>query len=308
MNGYWGKLLIADLSKGELKDEPLNEQYARDFIGSTGLAARYLYDLVDGKTDPLGPDNPLIIMPGLLNGTSAPSVSRWGGATRSPHTGHYGDANAGAWFGAELKKAGYDGIILKGQSDKPVYLYIKDGVSELRDAAGLWGKDTVETQEQIKNTGRVKRLQIACIGPASERLVPYGNIMTEYGHALGRAGLGCVMGSKKVKAIAVRGTMKFPMKAGGPSPDRLIACCRSSILKGLLMQPAAPFLSTSFTHSLSPKPVIIITRVLLSFRLAASRILKPSFFLILRSVMTTSKHSLFSFSRAASLSVNAVTR
>src|SRR4030042_3956050 len=125
MNGYHGKILVADLSKGTLTDEPLNEKYARDFLGSTGLAARYLYDMVDEKTDPIGPDNPLILMPGLLNGTSAPSASRWGGATKSPLTGHYGDANAGAVFGAELRNAGLDGIILKGQSKRPIYLYIK---------------------------------------------------------------------------------------------------------------------------------------------------------------------------------------
>ena len=211
MNGYHGKILIADLSKGVLVDEPLNEKYARDFLGSTGLAARYLYDMVDEKTDPLGPDNPLILMPGLLNGTSGPSVSRWGGATKSPYTGHYGDANAGSWFGAELKNAGYDGIIMKGKSDKPVYIYIKDSVAELKDASSLWGKDTYKTQEEIKKACGDNRTQIACIGPASENLVLYGNIMSEYGHALGRAGLGCVMGSKKVKAIAVRGKMKLPM-------------------------------------------------------------------------------------------------
>lgn len=211
MNGYQGKLLIADLTKGTLTDEPLNEKYARDFIGSTGLAARYLCDMVDDKTDPLGPDNPLILMPGLLNGTSGPSVSRWGGATKSPYTGHYGDANAGAWFGAELKNAGYDGIILKGKSAKPVYIYIKDGKAEIKDAGRLWGKDTYKTQEEIKKEHGDNRVQIACIGPASENLVLYGNIMTEYGHCLGRAGLGCVMGSKKVKAIAVRGKMKLPM-------------------------------------------------------------------------------------------------
>ena len=211
MNGYHGKILIADLSKGALVDEPLNEKYARDFLGSTGLAARYLYDMVDEKTDPLGPDNPLILMPGLLNGTSGPSVSRWGGATKSPYTGHYGDANASAWFGAELKNAGYDGIILKGKSVKPVYIYIKDGTAELKDASGLWGKDTYKTQEEIKKACGDNRTQIACIGPASENLVLYGNIMSEYGHCLGRAGLGCVMGSKKVKAIAVRGKMKLPM-------------------------------------------------------------------------------------------------
>lgn len=212
MNGYWGKILVADLSTGALMDEALNERYARDFLGGTGLAARYLFDLVDEKTDPLGPDNPLILMPGLLNGTSGPSVSRWGGATKSPYTGHYGDANAGAFFGAELKNAGYDGIILKGQSPKPVYISIKDGVAALRDADTLWGKDTYQTQEEIKKECKDKRTQIACIGPASENLVPYGNIMSEWGHALGRAGLGCVMGSKKVKAIAVRGRMKPPMQ------------------------------------------------------------------------------------------------
>ncbi|HEX7364010.1 MAG TPA: aldehyde ferredoxin oxidoreductase family protein [Dehalococcoidia bacterium] len=211
MNGYHGKLLVADLTKEKLTDEPLNEKYARDFLGSTGLAARYLYDMVDEKTDPLGPDNPLILMPGLLNGTSGPSVSRWGGATKSPYTGHYGDANASAWFGAELKNAGYDGIILKGKSDKPTYIYVKDGNAELKDATGLWGKDTYKTQAEIKKTYGDNRTQIACIGPASENLVLYGNIMTEYGHCLGRAGLGCVMGSKKVKAIAVRGKMKLPM-------------------------------------------------------------------------------------------------
>ena len=211
MNGYHGKILIADLSKEKLIDEPLNEKYARDFLGSTSLAARYLYDMVDEKTDPLGPDNPLILMPGLLNGTSGHSVSRWGGATKSPYTGHYGDANASAWFGAELKNAGYDGIILKGKSAKPVYIYIKDGVAELKDASSLWGKDTYKTQEEIKKTCGDNRTQVACIGPASENLVLYGNIMSEYGHCLGRAGLGCVMGSKKVKAIAVRGKMKLPM-------------------------------------------------------------------------------------------------
>jgi aldehyde:ferredoxin oxidoreductase len=210
MNGYHGKLLIADLSEEKLTDEPLNEKYARDFIGSTGLAARYLFDMVDEKTDPLGPDNVLILMPGLLNGTSGPSVSRWGGSTKSPYTGHYGDANASAWFGAELKNAGYDGIILKGESAKPVYIYIKDGTAELKDASSLWGKDTYKTQEEIKKAHDDNRTQIACIGPASENLVLCGNIMTEYGHCLGRAGLGCVMGSKKVKAIAVRGKMHLP--------------------------------------------------------------------------------------------------
>jgi len=225
MNGFQGKILVADLTKSTLTDEPLNEKYAHDFIGGTGLAARYLYDMVDEKTDPLGPDNPLILMSGLLNGTSGPSVSRWGGATKSPYTGHYGDANAGSWFGAELKNAGYDGIILKGISAKPVYIYIKDGKAEIKDAGHLWGKDTVKTQEEIKKEHGDSRVQVACIGVASENLVPYGNIMSEYGHCLGRAGLGCVMGSKKVKAIAVRGKMKLPMA----DPEKFREAARSAM-------------------------------------------------------------------------------
>ncbi len=174
--------------------------------------------MVDEKLIRSEPDNPLILMPGLLNGTSGPSVSRWGGATKSPYTGHYGDANARSWFGAELKNAGYDGIILKGKSAKPVYIYIKDGKAEIKDASHLWGKDTYKTQEEIKKEYGDNRVQVACIGPASENLVFYGNIMSEYGHCLGRAGLGCVMGSKKVKAIAVRGKMKLPMAGSGKVP------------------------------------------------------------------------------------------
>ena len=114
-----------------------------------------------------------------------------------------------------MKKSGYDGIILKGRAEQPVFLFIQDGVAELRDATGLWGKDTIQTQQEIKKITQDKRVQIACIGPASENLVLYGNIMSEHGHSLGRAGLGCVMGSKKVKAIAVRGKMTVPMADHG---------------------------------------------------------------------------------------------
>ncbi|MFH2131103.1 MAG: aldehyde ferredoxin oxidoreductase family protein [bacterium] len=211
MKGFWNKILRVDLSEGILTEEPLNETYVRDFIGSSGLAARYLFDMVDQNTDPLGPDNPLILMPGLLNGSSGPSVSRWGGATKSPYTGHYGDANAGAFWGAALKNAGFDGVIITGKSEKPVYLHIQDGSAELRDAEPFWGQDTRQTQLQIIAACGDNRTQVACIGPASENRVAYGNIMSEYGHCLGRAGLGCVMGAKKLKAIAVRGKLKVPM-------------------------------------------------------------------------------------------------
>ena len=137
MNGYMGKVLVVDLTKKEVKEEPLNEQYARDFIGNGGIACRYLADMVDEKTDPLGPDNPLIFMAGLLTGTGAPSFSRWLVASRSPYTTYYADSNCGAHFGSEMRFSGYDGIIVRGKSEKPVYLYIKDGKAELRDAGLL---------------------------------------------------------------------------------------------------------------------------------------------------------------------------
>jgi len=212
MNGYMGKILVVDLAKKELTDEPLNEQYARDFIGAGGIACRYLADLTTEKTDPLGPDNPLIFMAGLLTGTGGPSFSRWVVAARSPYTTYYGDANGAAHFGSELRFAGYDGIILKGKSDKPVYLYIKDGKAELKDAANLWGKTTYQTIEAIRKEYDDQRTRVACIGQAGENLVLFANIMTEDGHCAGRAGMGCVMGSKKLKAIAVRGKAKIPMK------------------------------------------------------------------------------------------------
>jgi aldehyde:ferredoxin oxidoreductase len=211
MNGYMGKVLVVDLTKHELKDEPLNEQYARNYIGAGGIACRYLADMIDEKTDPLGPDNPLIFMAGLLTGTGGPSFSRWVVASRSPYTTFYGDANGAAHFGSEMRFSGYDGIIIKGKSDKPVYLYIKDGKPEIKDAANLWGKKTYDTIDAIRKEYDDQRTRVVCIGPAGENLVLYANIMTEDGHCAGRAGMGYVMGAKNLKAIAVRGKAKIPM-------------------------------------------------------------------------------------------------
>ncbi|MGD0856921.1 MAG: aldehyde ferredoxin oxidoreductase family protein, partial [Dehalococcoidia bacterium] len=179
----------------------------------------------DEKTDPPGPDNVLIFMTGLLTGTGGPSLTRWIVAARSPYTTFYGDANAGGYFGTELRFSGYDGIIIKGMADKPVYLYIKDGKPELRDASGLWGKKVSETISAIREEHADERTRVACIGQAGENQVLFANIMTENGHCAGRAGMGCVMGSKNLKAIAVRGKAKIPLA----EPEKFKEIARSTM-------------------------------------------------------------------------------
>ena len=209
MNSYAGKLLIVELSSGKISTEPLNEKYAAQYIGGAGLAARYLYDVIDANTDPLGPDNPLIFMTGPLDATPAPSCGRFIVVARSPQTGLYGEANAGNFFGPDLKLAGYDGIIVRGKSSTPVYLLIRDGQVELRDAKHLRGKTTFDTGDAIRAELNDSKLSVAAIGPAGENLVKYAMILAtnERGKKgiAGRCGMGAVMGSKNLKAIAVHG-------------------------------------------------------------------------------------------------------
>ena len=205
MNGYAGTILRVDLSQGKVWKEPLKQAWARDFIGASGLAARYLYDVADADVDPLGPDNPLIWMTGLLTGSRTPSSSRSAFCARSPLTNIWGESSVGGFVGAALRKAGYDGVIFDGQAETPVYLYIDGEHVGLRDAAPFWGLGVYESQEQIARDAGDERLHVACIGPAGERLVRYAAIMTGDARAAGRAGMGTVMGSKRLKAIAIRG-------------------------------------------------------------------------------------------------------
>jgi aldehyde:ferredoxin oxidoreductase len=211
LGGYMGKLLVVDLSSGEIKDEPLNMDYVRRFIGGSGLACRYLYDMVDADTDPLGPENPLFFMAGPLTGTRAPSCSRFVVCARSPLTGLWGEANSGGFFGPEMRFTSYDGIIIKGKAPQPVYLHIADGKATLRDAKYLWGKGTYETQEAIREEVGDAKTRVACIGLAGENLVKYAAIMSDKGRAAARTGMGTVMGSKNLKAVAVRGNEQVPL-------------------------------------------------------------------------------------------------
>ena len=209
-NGYMGKLLFVDLTKGKLQEEGLSEELCRDFMGGYGIGARILYERMKPKADPLGPDNLLGFMTGPLTGTPHMCSGRYVVIAKSPLTETWGDANSGGDFGPNLKFAGFDGVFFTGASPKPVYLYIENGKPELRDAARLWGKDCLDTEDMLKSI-HGKDTNVACIGPAGENMSLLAAVINDKGRAAGRSGLGAVMGSKKLKALAVRGNMKVPM-------------------------------------------------------------------------------------------------
>lgn len=202
-----GKILRVNLTTGDIKSEPLNKQWARDYVGSRGLGSKYLISEIDPKVDPLSPDNKLIWATGPLTGTMASTGGRYTVITKGPLTGAIACSNSGGYFGAELKMAGWDMVICEGKSSKPVYLYINDGQAELRDAAGIWGKSVWETEATLKKTLQDPLTRVSSIGKAGENQVMYAAVVNDLHRAAGRSGVGAVMGSKNLKAIAVRGTL-----------------------------------------------------------------------------------------------------
>lgn len=212
MNGYTGKLLFVNLTTGDIHARDLNREYAAAYLGGSALAARYLYDWLTPETDPLGPDNPLVFMNGPLDGTGAPSSGRFAVCARSPQTGLWGEAIAGNFFGPELKFAGYDGVIIQGRANAPCYLYITPDSVQLREGAHLRGLTTYATGDAIRAELDDPQLVTACIGPAGENLVKFALILASSARPgakkgiAGRTGMGAVMGSKNLKAIAVRGS------------------------------------------------------------------------------------------------------
>ena len=214
-----GKVLFVDLSKGELKDEALDEKLCHDFVGGYGIGARIIYSRQKAGVDPLGPENILGLVTGPLTGTPATMGCRYTAVGKTPLTGGWGDANSGGDFGPYLKFAGYDAVFFNGIADKPVYLFIDNGKAELRDASHLWGKDTYET-EDILQAEHGRQTYVSCIGQSAEKLSLISCIITKRGAAAGRSGLGAVMGSKKLKAVAVRGNQKVPI-ADSETANRL---------------------------------------------------------------------------------------
>jgi aldehyde:ferredoxin oxidoreductase len=203
-NGWIGTILRINLTEGSIKKEPLNMQDAHDYVGARGLGTKYYCNEVDPKIDPLSPDNKLIFMTGPLTGTAACSSGRYEVVSKAPLTGIIGAANSGGHFGPELKYAGYDGIIFEGKADHPVYLHIDDDKVELLDAGELWGQGVHETTEALE--AKHGKVRVSCIGTPGERCMLYAAIMNDKNRAAGRGGMGAVMGSKNLKAIAVRGT------------------------------------------------------------------------------------------------------
>jgi aldehyde:ferredoxin oxidoreductase len=205
LGGYAGKILFVDLSKGSIKEEVLPEKICREFIGGYGLGIRILYERMPAHVDPLSGDNILGFVTGVLTATSVPGSGRYGVVTKSPLTGAWSESNSGGTFGPELKTAGYDAIFFTGVSSKPVYLLLQDGKAELVDASGLWGKDTYETEKIIQRQIGSDKVKVACIGPAGEAKSLLAGIANEGGRIAARGGVGAVMGSKNLKAVAVRG-------------------------------------------------------------------------------------------------------
>jgi aldehyde:ferredoxin oxidoreductase len=201
-----GKILRVDLTKGTVKSEPLNMDWAQAYIGSRGLASKYLVEEIDPKVDPLSPANKLIWSTGPLTGTMASTGGRYTVVTKGPLTNAIACSNSGGYFGAELKMAGWDMVIFEGKSPKPVYLYINDDTVELRDASGLWGKTVWQTEEMLKKDLQDPLVRVSSIGRAGENQVLYASIVNDLHRAAGRSGVGAVAGSKNLKAIAVRGT------------------------------------------------------------------------------------------------------
>jgi aldehyde:ferredoxin oxidoreductase len=208
--GYFGKYLFINLSSHKIEERAIEEKVYREFLGGYGLGARIVYSLQKGNVDPLGAHNTLGFVAGTVTGTQAIGGSRYAVVGKSPLTGGWGDANSGGDFGPFLRFSGYDAVFFTGISTSPVYVFIENGKAEIRDASHLWGKDCYETEDILKNE-LGKDIGLACIGPAGEKKSLIAAVINNKGRAAARSGLGAVMGSKKLKALAVKGNQKVPI-------------------------------------------------------------------------------------------------
>lgn len=211
MGGIHNRIVHVNLSTGEITEEHPPDSLYQLLVGGRGLVAYLLLRDLPAQTDPLGPDNRLIFAPGILQGTNLPGSGRHGVGGKSPLTGAIASSEAGGWWGHEFKRTGFDALVIRGRSEQPVYLWIKDGMVEIRPAKHLWGQQTAPVEQVIRDELKDQRVRIAQIGPAGENQVLYAAIMHDINRAAGRNGLGALMGSKNLKAVAVRGTINVPI-------------------------------------------------------------------------------------------------
>jgi len=241
--GYWGKILWVDLTAGKTKVETFNEGFAKKYLGGVGFAVKLVSDVVTRYVNPLGPRNVLVVGIGPFQAAEIASAGRWIMAARSPLTGYWGESNAGGHGGPELKRAGFDSIAIIGRAKKPVYLWVHDGEAEIRDASHLWGQGILKTTDMIREELGDKKVSVAAIGPAGENLVRYACVINDKHGVFGRTGMGAVMGSKNLKAVAIRGTMKPPIAR----PDEL-----DKVYKEVMEKiKAAPFTETNRQHGMA---------------------------------------------------------
>ena len=206
LGGYTGKILKIDLTNRVAKTIPLEKEMAMQFLGGRGFNSKRLYDMISPGLDPFSPDNPLLIATGPLVGTMFPTASRFNVSSKSPQTGILGDSNAGGHFASEMKFAGYDQIIMVGKSNSLIYIYINNDQIEFKDAAHISGKDVYETDSIIKADQGDRQIQTLIAGPAAENGVKFSGLFTNLMRAAARTGMGTIMASKGVKAIALKGT------------------------------------------------------------------------------------------------------
>jgi aldehyde:ferredoxin oxidoreductase len=207
--GHMNNVLRVDLTNERISVLRVNPELQGSLVGGVGIAAKILLDEVQPDVDPLGPANRLILAAGPLVGTF-PGGVKWTACAKSPSTGIWGESSASGFWGCELKHAGFDSIVVQGTADSPVWLNVHDGEAQIEKASHLWGKETIDAIHEIQRYLDPK-VRVACIGPAGEKLVRYASIVTDESRVCGRAGMGAVMGSKKLKAVAVRGTKKIPV-------------------------------------------------------------------------------------------------
>lgn len=238
--GYAGKLLEVDLSRMLTKEIPLDDEHRKNYISGVGFTTKFVYEGVPVGADPLGPDNILAFGVGVLAGTNVPTACRTEASAKSPATGLFGTSNSGNFWGSELKYAGFDGIIIRGKAPYPVYLYVHDNEVQLLKADYLWGKDSWETFQKIRSEHKDEEIQVACIGQGGEKLCRFASIQNGPYDAWGRTGLGAVMGSKNLKAIAVRGTGSITVYDKKAFVSN-VSKCREAIYKSPFFEPFQKF-------------------------------------------------------------------